>query len=352
MDKRLFLLDAMALIFRAYYALIRNPRITSKGKNTNAQFGFTNTLIDLINKEKPTHLAVCFDVEGKTERHTDFSDYKANRQETPEDLMAAIPDIKRIIEGFNIPCIGVEGYEADDVIGTLAWQAHDAGYDVYMVTPDKDYGQLVRDGVKIYKPGYQGGSFEILGPAEVCAKWDIERVEQVIDILGLMGDAVDNIPGIVGVGEKTAAKLLKEYGSLENIVTNAENIKGALGKKIVDGKESAILSKKLATIITNVPVQFHEENFCLKEWNKPALIEVFTELEFKSIGKRILGDDFNVFGGASVGVQKDLFGEAIESAAAREIIEKVEDNEIDDKSLTASKNISNTLHEYILVDDE
>ena len=350
MEKRLFLLDAYALIFRAYYALIRNPRITSKGKNTNAQFGFTNTLIDLINREKPTHLAVCFDVEGKTERHTNFTDYKANRQETPEDLMAAIPDIKRIIEGFNIPCIGVEGYEADDVIGTLAWQAHDAGYDVYMVTPDKDYGQLVRDGVKIYKPGYQGGSFEILGPAEVCAKWDIERVEQVIDILGLMGDAVDNIPGIVGVGEKTAAKLLKEYGSLENIITNAENIKGALGKKIVDGKESAILSKKLATIITNVPVQFHEENFCLKEWNKPALIEVFTELEFKSIGKRILGDDFNVFGSAPQGVQTDLFGNAIESAAAREVIEKVESNETDVAGLTTSKNINNTPHNYILVD--
>jgi DNA polymerase-1 len=352
MDKRLFLLDAYALIFRAYYALIRNPRITSKGRNTNAQFGFTNTLIDLMNREKPTHLAVCFDMEGKTERHTDFTDYKANRQETPEDLMEAIPDIKRIIEGFNIPCIGVEGYEADDVIGTLAWQAHDAGYDVYMVTPDKDYGQLVRDGVKIYKPGYQGGSFEILGPAEVCAKWDIAKVEQVIDILGLMGDAVDNIPGIAGVGEKTAAKLLKEYGSLENVVANAENIKGALGKKIVDGKESAILSKKLATIITNAPVQFQEEQFCLKEWNKPALIEVFTELEFKTIGKRILGDDFNVFQTAPVGVQTDLFGNAIEGAVARTIIEKTEDKEIDDKGLATSKNIINTPHEYILVDEE
>src|SRR5436190_20683233 len=263
MNKKLFLLDAMALIYRAYYALIRNPRITSKGKNTNAQFGFTNTLIDLINKEKPTHLAVCFDVEGKTERHTDFSDYKANRQETPEDLMAAIPDIKRIIEGFNIPVIGVTGYEADDVIGTLAWQAHDAGYDVYMVTPDKDYGQLVRDGIFIYKPGYQGGDVEIMGPKEVCAKWDIEKVDQVVDILGLMGDAVDNIPGIAGVGEKTAAKLLKEYGSIENILENADNIKGSLGEKIRNGKESAIMSKKLAKIITDVPVQFHEENIRL-----------------------------------------------------------------------------------------
>ena len=290
-------------------------------------------------------------MEGLTERHTDFTDYKANRQETPEDLKEAIPEIKKIIEGFNIPCIGVTGFEADDVIGTLAWQAHDAGYDVYMVTPDKDYGQLVRDGVQIYKPGYQGGSIEIMGVKEVCAKWDIERVDQVIDILGLMGDAVDNIPGIPGVGEKTAAKLLKEYGNLENVVANAENIKGALGKKIVDGKASAIMSKKLATIITNVPVQFHEGEFCLKEWNKPALIEVFAELEFKTLGKRILGDDFNVFQTAPVGVQTDLFGNAIESAAAREIIEKVEDNEID-IGFAASKNISNTTHEYTLVDDE
>ena len=165
----------------------------------------------------------------------------------------------------------LEGYEADDVIGTLAWQAHDAGYDVFMVTPDKDYGQLVRDGVKIYKPGYQGSNVEIMGPAEVCAKWDIERVDQVIDILGLMGDAVDNIPGIAGVGEKTAAKLLKEYGNLENVVANAENIKGALGKKIVDGKESAIMSKKLATIITNVPVQFHEEEFLFERMEQRCI---------------------------------------------------------------------------------
>jgi len=351
MQKKLFLLDAFALIFRAYYALIRNPRITSKGKNTNAQFGFTNTLFELINKEKPTHLAVCFDVAGKTERHTDFADYKANRQEAPEDLLASIPDIKKIIEGFNIPVIGVEGYEADDVIGTLAWEAHDAGYEVFMVTPDKDYGQLVRDGINIYKPAYQGGDVEIMGPKEVCAKWDIERVDQVVDILGLMGDTVDNIPGIPGVGEKTAAKLLKEYSTLENVLANAENIKGALGEKVRAGKESAIMSKKLATIITKSPVEFHEENFKLKEWNKETLKEVFAELEFKTLGKRILGDDFNMFQSAPVGVQTDLFGNAVE-------LKKTESNktEIVEESLTpgliAEKNISNTTHHYILVDSE
>src|SRR4249920_1538975 len=265
MNKKLFLLDAMALIFRAYYALIRSPRISSKGKNTNAQFGFVNTLVELLNNQKPSHMAVCFDTEAPTERHTDFADYKANRQEAPEDLIIAIPDIKRIIKAFNIPCIELDGYEADDVIGTLSKQAALAGYDVFMVTPDKDYGQLVDDKIKIYKPGYQGGDVEIMGPAEVCAKWGIKDVAQVIDILGLMGDAVDNIPGIAGVGEKTAAKLLAEYGSLENVLEQSATIKGALGEKIRNGRDSAIISKKLATIITNVPVQFHEEDFKVKE---------------------------------------------------------------------------------------
>ncbi|MCY7291748.1 MAG: DNA polymerase I, partial [Ferruginibacter sp.] len=248
-EKKLFLLDAMALVFRAYYSLVRSPRITSKGRNTNAQFGFTNTLAELINNQKPTHIAVCFDTHAPTERHTSFADYKANRQETPEDILSAIPDIKRIIKGFNIPCIELDGYEADDIIGALAKQAEKAGYEVFMVTPDKDYGQLVSEKIKIYKPGYQGGSVEIMGPKEVCEKWGIERVDQVIDILGLMGDAVDNIPGIMGVGEKTAAKLLKEYDNIENILANADNIKGALGEKVRNGKENAILSKQLATII-------------------------------------------------------------------------------------------------------
>src|ERR1043165_159439 len=248
MEKRLFLLDAYALIFRAYYALIRNPRITSKGKNTNAQFGFTNTLLELINNQKPTHLAVCFDTEAPTERHTDYEEYKANRQEAPEDLLAALPDIKKIIKGFNLPVVELDGYEADDVIGTLSKQAAKAGYEVFMVTPDKDYGQLVTNKIKIYKPGYQGGDFEIMGPEEVCAKWNIKNVSQVIDILGLMGDSVDNIPGIVGIGEKTAAKLLAEYGTIENVLNSAEKITGKLGEKIQAGKESAILSKKLATI--------------------------------------------------------------------------------------------------------
>ncbi len=349
MPKKLFLLDALALIYRAYYALIRNPRITSKGKNTNAQFGMTNTLFDLINKEKPTHIAVCFDTSAPTERHTDFADYKANRQETPEDLRNSLDDIKRIIRGFNIPVVEVDGYEADDVIGTLAWQAADAGYEVYMVTPDKDYGQLlIHDHVYIYKPGYQGGDSEILDAKKICAKWDIERVEQVVDMLGLMGDAVDNIPGIPGVGEKTAAKLLKEYGTLENVVANADNIKGALGEKVRAGKEKAIMSKKLATIITKSPVEFHEENYRLKEWNKEELIEVFTELEFKTLGKRVLGDAFNAFQTAPQGVQTDLFGNAV--ANQKQETKSQEPAEERSTGLNANKNITNTAHTYHVID--
>ncbi|HMP87290.1 MAG TPA: 5'-3' exonuclease H3TH domain-containing protein, partial [Lacibacter sp.] len=291
-EKKLFLLDAMALVFRAYYALIRNPRITTTGKNTNAQFGFTNTLVDLIQNQRPTHMAVCFDTHAPTERHTDFADYKANRQEAPEDLLAALPDIKQIIRGFNIPVLERDGFEADDLIGTLSKQAAAAGYEVYMVTPDKDYGQLVNERVKIYKPGYQGGDVEIMGPEEVCAKWNIKEVSQVIDILGMMGDAVDNIPGIPGVGEKTAAKLLAEYGSLENVLANADQIKGAMGEKVRNGRELALMSKKLATIITDVPVEFHEEDFRLKEWNKELLTDVFGALEFRTIGRRLLGESF------------------------------------------------------------
>lgn len=354
MNKKLFLLDAFALIYRAYYALIRSPRITSKGINTNAQFGFTNTLFDLINKEKPTHLAVCFDTFAPTERHTDFAAYKANRQETPEDLLASIDHIKKIINGFNIPVVELDGYEADDVIGTLAYQAADVGYEVFMVTPDKDYGQLLtRDGIFIYKPGYQGGDVEIFDAKKICEKWNINNVHQVIDMLALMGDSVDNIPGIAGIGEKTASKLLLEYHSVENILANADHIKGALGEKVRNGKENAVLSKKLATIITNAPVEFHEENYKLKEWNTPELVEVFTELEFKTLGKRILGEQFSVFQTTPLPVQADLFGNPVHTEKTKNIIqsEKIE-IELNENILPEARNISNTPHEYFLIDND
>ena len=355
MSKKLYLLDAFALIYRAYYALIRNPRITSKGFNTNAQFGFTSTLFDLINKEKPTHIAVCFDTHALTERHTDFADYKANRQETPEDLLASVPDIKRIIRGFNIPVVELDGYEADDVIGTIAWQAADLGYEVYMVTPDKDYGQLlIHPQVYIYKPPFMGNPHEILTAEKICAKWDIQRVQQVVDMLGMMGDAVDNIPGIPGIGEKTAAKLLKEYDTLENVLDHADEIKGAVGEKVRKGKDLAIMSKKLATIITNVPLEFHEENYRLKEWNNEELVTVFTELEFKTLGKRILGDAFNAFQTAPAPPgQIDLFGNAVATTAPKNANNELKEALSEDAAntgLSADKNIHNTEHDYQLIE--
>jgi DNA polymerase-1 len=362
MSKKLYLLDALALIYRAYYALIRTPRITSTGINTNAQFGFTNTLLEIIKKENPSHIAVCFDTHAPTERHTDFTDYKANREEAPEDLLSSLPHIKAIIEGFNIPVVECDGYEADDVIGTLAWQAADLGYEVYMVTPDKDYGQLlVKPNVYMWKPPAFGNEREILDAEKIKAKWDIARVDQVIDMLGLMGDAADNIPGIPGVGEKTAAKLLKEYDTLEGVLANADKIKGAMGEKVRAGAASAIMSKKLATIITNVPVTFHEEDYKLSEKNIPALTEIFNLLEFKTLGKRILGSEFEVVTEAAKEKQVDLFGNEVKAPKEKQIKTKTivldseegtqtvleaEDEEEETPQLVVNKNINNTNHKY------
>ena len=372
MSKKLYLLDALALIYRAYYALIRTPRITSTGINTNAQFGFTNTLLEIIKKENPSHIAVCFDTHAPTERHTDFADYKANREEAPEDLLSSLPHIKALIEGFNIPVVECDGYEADDVIGTLAWQAADLGYEVYMVTPDKDYGQLlVKPSVYMWKPPAFGNEREILDAEKIKAKWDIARVDQVIDMLGLMGDAADNIPGIPGVGEKTAAKLLKEYDTLEGVLANADKIKGAMGEKVRAGVDSAIMSKKLATIITNVPVQFHEEDYKISEKNIPALTEIFNLLEFKTLGKRILGSGFEVVSEAAKEKQVDLFGNEVKvpkeksiktrttilnsEQGTQEVLEasdesnKILQDEVDEEDLpqlVVNKNITNTTHSY------
>ena len=373
MSKKLYLLDALALIYRAYYALIRTPRITSTGINTNAQFGFTNTLLEIIKKENPTHIAVCFDTHAPTERHTDFTDYKANREEAPEDLLSSLPHIKAIIEGFNIPVVECDGYEADDVIGTLAWQAADLGYEVFMVTPDKDYGQLlVKPNVYMWKPPAFGNEREILDAEKIKAKWDIVRVDQVIDMLGLMGDAADNIPGIPGVGEKTAAKLLKEYDTLEGVLANADKIKGAMGEKVRAGKASAIMSKKLATIITNVPVQFHEEDYKLSEKNIPALTEIFNLLEFKTLGKRILGSEFEVVSEKAKETAVDLFGNPVKASkekiiktktivldaatgtqsvlAPNDELSEVDINEEEDgPQLIVNKNINNTEHKYVSI---
>jgi len=286
-DKRLFLIDAFAMIFRGYYALIKNPRLTSKGLNTSAIFGFTNSLIELIKREKPSHLAVVFDVGGKTFRHEDFQDYKANRAETPEPIQIAIPYIHRILEAMHIPILGVEGFEADDVIGTLSRKAEEEGYSVFMVTPDKDFAQLVTKNIKIYKPATRGADIEILGIEEIKEKYEIDDPRQIIDFLAMMGDNVDNIPGLEGVGEKTAKKLLKTYGNIENLLANTSDLKGKLKEKIEASADKGILSKKLATISTNVPIEFNQEEYNLDKPDFKKVKDIFEELEFRRLYENI-----------------------------------------------------------------
>ncbi len=310
--KKLFLLDAYALIYRAYFAFSSNPRVTSKGLNTSAVFGFTNTLLEILTKEKPSHIAVVFDMEGPTVRHTDFSDYKANREEMPEDLRTCIPIITELIKGFNIPIIGVPGYEADDAIGTLAKIAEQKGFTTYMMTPDKDYGQLVDENTFIYKPARLGNGAEILGVEEICKKWEITHVAQLIDILGLMGDKVDNIPGIPGVGEKTAIQLVKDFGTIENLLENTDKLKGKLREKVEMNKDKATQSKWLATIILDVPIEFNEEELICKACNKDVLRQMFIDLEFRGIAQKVLGED--------IGGGKELFansGKPKEAKAAK-----------------------------------
>jgi len=291
-SRKLFLLDAMALIYRAYFAFSSNPRVTSKGMNTNAMFGFTNTLLELFQKEKPTHIAIVFDTHAPTVRHEIDANYKAQRPDTPEDIIKAVPYIIRIAEAFGIPVLLKDGYEADDIIGTLAKHAEKDGYKVYMMTSDKDYGQLVTDHVFIYKPSNKGNPPEILGIKEVCNKFSIENTKQVIDILGLMGDAVDNIPGIPGVGEKTAIQLIKDFGSIENLLQNTDKLKGKLKEKVELNGHMAVQSKQLATIICDVDLPFSLDEMERKLPNKQALLEVLNELEFKTIAVRVMKDFF------------------------------------------------------------
>ncbi len=340
-DKRLFLLDAMALIYRAYFAMIRNPLINSKGLNVSAIRGFTSTLYELIRNEKPTHIAVVFDTSAPTLRSESFAEYKANREETPPDIIQSIPYIKEIVKAFNIPALELDGYEADDIIGTLAKKAEKDGYEVYMVTPDKDFGQLVSDKVFIYKPPYQGrGGFEKIGPEEVKARWGLDRVEQVIDLLGLMGDKVDNIPGVPGVGEKTAIKLLKQYGSVEGIIEHLDELKGKLKERFEENKDQALLSKELATIDTHVPIIWDEEDLVMSEPNREKLAEIFNELEFRTMGQRILGEEFMLAKPESSG-QMNLFG----SEAGKKMVSA-------SAEAAEGKNMENTEHRYEMVQSE
>lgn len=285
-QKKLFLLDAMALIYRAYFALSKNPRINSKGMNTSAILGFANTLLEVLKNEQPTHIGIAIDTKAPTVRHINFTAYKANREAMPEDLSIAIPYVKKLIEHLNIPLLYIDGYEADDVIGTLAKEAEKKGFITYMMTPDKDFGQLVSNNIFMYKPARMGNKAEVLGPPEICAKYGLERPEQFIDILGLWGDSADNIPGVPGVGEKTASKLIGEFGSIDNLLKNTDKLKGKLKENLENFSDQAIMSRELATIILDVPIEFNEEDLKVKGPNTADLKTFFDEMEFRQLAQR------------------------------------------------------------------
>jgi len=339
----------MALIYRAYFALSKTPRITSYGLNTGAIMGFTNTLLDVLNNQKPSHIAVVFDTAAPTNRHLEFEAYKAQREKMPEDLAASIPYIYRLIEGFNIPIITMDGFEADDIIGTLAKKGEKKDFKVYCMTPDKDFGQLVSDNIFIYKPARMGNGAETLGVPEILEKWEINNVHEVIDILGLWGDAVDNIPGIPGIGEKTAKKLIQEFGSIESLIQNTDKLKGKLKENVENFSEQGLISKKLATILLDVPVELDEKALELEKPNKDLLEPLFVELEFRTLGKRVFGEDFSmVENSAPKAGQMDLF--AVHNDANLEGSKGNQSAEVVENPVFT--NIQNTAHQYILVDSE
>jgi len=362
--KKLFLIDAYAIIYRAYYAFIRTPRFNSKGLNTSAIFGFINTLEDVLKREKPTHIAVAFDPRGKTFRHEAYELYKAQREATPEDIRLAVPIIKELIKAYNIPVLEVPGFEADDVIGTVAKQAEKKGFDVYMLTPDKDYGQLVSDHIFMYRPKHTGG-FEVMGPDEVKAKYELTSHEQVIDLLGLMGDASDNIPGCPGVGEKTAVKLLKEYGSINSLLEHTEDLKGALKTKIVENKETIIFSRYLATIRIDVPLAFDEKSLEIEPVNEPALRGLFEELEFRTMTAKLgntssqnTNKPLPTATTSKVSKQKQNGQMSLFDSIDEEVLLQ-EQSQIDfieeepfEESTSGLKTLKNIHHKYELIDDK
>jgi DNA polymerase-1 len=335
-EKKLFLLDAFALIYRSYFAFGKNHRYNSKGLNTSAMLGFTNTLIEVLEKQKPTHIAVVFDAPGAVNRVDDFSDYKAGREAMPEDIRIAIPYIKQILDAFNIPIYLLEGYEADDIIGTIAKQAEQEDFKTYMMTPDKDFGQLVSENIFIYKPAAYGKAAEVLGVKEVCEKFEVTNPLQVIDILGLWGDSVDNIPGIPGIGEKTSKILIAKYGSVEGLIEHAHELKGKQKENVIEYAEQGLMSKKLATIILDVPVEYDFDDFKVEEPDEQKITELFAELEFRNLAKRVLGKEIQIQAApVQVGGQMDLFGNA-------PTIEEKEEEIV----LMEQKDITNTKHLY------
>ena len=350
MSKTLYLLDGMALAYRAHFALIRNPIMTSKGFNTSAIFGFTSTLIHLITKHQPTHIAVVFDTSEPTERHRIHPEYKAQREEMPEDLAAALPYLNRITEGFGIPSLTLDGYEADDIIGTLAHRAEADKFDeIFMVTPDKDFGQLVTEKIKMYRPSRQGDGAEILGIEEIKTKWDIRNVDQVIDMLGLCGDTSDNIPGIPGIGPKTAAKLLAEYDTVENLIDHVDALKGKQQERVREHADQALLSKKLATILLDVPITVDWDDLKLEPPNNEKLLPLFAEFEFRTFGKRLFGSEFTL---QQAPADLVLMSEDDEKALAAAQTETTSGEQLDLLPETAFKRFADVTTDYRIANSE
>ena len=358
-EKKLFLLDAYALIYRAFFAMSKNPRLNSKGVNTSAVMGFLNSLYEILQKEKPTHIGVAFDVAGTAQRQAEYSEYKANREKMPDDLRDAIPYIIRLIEAFNIPVYGVEGYEADDVIGTMSKIAEQQGFTTYMMTPDKDFGQLVTDKVFLYKPAKFGEPAQVWGPKEVCERYGISEPKQLIDILGLWGDAADNIPGIPGIGEKTAAQLVQKYGSVENLIAHADELKGKQKENVIEFAEQGLMSKALATINLEVPVEFDEEELKAKEPDLPALMALFEELEFRTFAKRFLDDYKKTHDSVPVvetpapkHISPDLFSSETPSASGQFDLFNQGENTGDLLAFSDKDSAKTVKHDYKLVETE
>ncbi len=353
-EKKLFLLDAMALIFRAHFAFSKTPRINSKGLNTGTMLGFTNSLLEILNKEKPSHIGVAFDTAAPTFRHEKFEEYKSTRQEAPEDIKIAIPIVKDIVRAFNIPVIEMDGYEADDIIGTLAKREAKNGFTVYMMTPDKDYAQLVEENIFLYKPAYMGNAVDVLGVKEVLAKFEIEKVDQVRDILGLQGDTSDNIPGIPGIGAKTAVKLLQEFGSVENLVKNTDKLKGKQKENVETYGQQGILSKELATIITDVPVSVTTEELKYEGWDEGKLKEIFNELEFRTLAKRIFGEPEKApaTGKSKSKAQGSEQLSLFDTVKADSPVAPIPDTSAAEAEPGERRNILNTLHDYHLIDSD
>lgn len=347
--KKLYLFDSFALIFRAYFAFQKAPLINSKGFNVSAIQGFLNTIWEIKTKYNPTHYAIVFDAAAQTDRQAEHDFYKANRQETPDDIVTSIPYIKEIIKAMNMPVVEIAGYEADDLIGTLAVKAAADGFECYIVSPDKDLGQVASENIFIHKPPFMGKPAEILGVEELNRKWEIKNPKEIIDILGLWGDAVDNIPGVKGIGEKGAKMLIRQFGSIENIYENIDQVKGAMKDKLIEHKEMALISKKLATIITDAPIEWKEDDFILKEFDKEKLAAIFADLEFRTLGKKIIGEDYSV---NEVAAKKQAAPKDKAQTSLFDTAENEEANVADAIEIKAGKNISNTEHQYFLVDTQ